>query len=667
MDYTLDQRRPPSDFPPIDFRGELNDEQYAAVTADPGPMLVLAGAGSGKTRTLTYRVAWLLSQGVHPAEILLLTFTNKAAKEMLHRVEDLAGIEGHRFWGGTFHHIGHRLLRMHGEVIDLDQRFTILDSGEAESFLRDAVETVDRAFFKDKRHPRPGPLSNVISMSRNTCLDFPETVLRYFPQHDGIVDRLPAIAEAYSKAKRKHQVADYDDLLENWLRLIEEAPEIAEIYQKRFRHTLVDEYQDTNILQARIIDLMSPTHQIMAVGDDAQCIYSWRGANFENIATFQDRHPNTKIFRIETNYRSTPEILNLANSVLVNQSATGGFDKELRPARASNILPYVVHPMDTREQANFVVSRLRGLFDEGRSPSEIAILYRAHYHAIDLQVELSRASIPFQITSGVRFFEQAHVRDLIAHLRFVYNPQDVVAFTRLVTLLPRVGDKTARRLYDRGVDIARRDSLNLLDVLRSQAILDKVPKDAKPDWTPLIDTLIDMREASRTGTPAEVIQIGTEGWYQMYLQGAYANYMSRFDDLRSLIGFAERYEDLQELLAQVALLNSEVSDRSVEDDQESIRLTTIHQAKGLEFEVVFVIGLADGMFPLRRAIEDGDLDEERRLFYVSVTRAKDELYLCHPRVSTKGGPVMSMPPSRFLEELPESTYERLRLRRNPGW
>ncbi|RKX31669.1 MAG: ATP-dependent helicase [Verrucomicrobia bacterium] len=667
MDYALEPGRPPTDFPPIDFRGELNDEQYAAVTAEPGPMLVLAGAGSGKTRTLTYRVAWLLSQGVHPAEILLLTFTNKAAKEMLHRVEDLTGFGSGRFWGGTFHHIGHRLLRMHGEVIDIDGRFTILDSGEAESFLRDATETVDRSFFRDKTHPKPKPLSNILSMSRNTCLGFSETVLRYFPQHDHIIERLPSIAEVYSKAKRKHQVVDYDDLLVYWLELIEKAPEIAEIYQKRFRHTLVDEYQDTNILQARIIDNMAPSHQIMAVGDDAQCIYSWRGANFENIITFPDRHTGTRIFRIETNYRSTPEILTLANSVLRNHLSGQGFEKELRPARPSNIRPFVVQSMDTREQAVFVVSRLRGLIDEGRSPSEIAVLYRAHFHAIDLQVELSRESIPFQITSGVRFFEQAHVRDLIAHLRFVYNPQDVVAFTRLAVLLPRIGDKGARKLYDRAVNIARKEEKNLLDVLRSPAIVDRVPKDAKPDWTPLIDTLIDMREAARDSTPAEVVQLGTEGWYQMYMQGAYANYLSRSDDLRSLIGFAERYQDLQELLAQVALLNSEVSDRSVDDDDEAIRLTTIHQAKGLEFEVVFVIGLADGMFPLRRAIEGGDLDEERRLFYVSVTRAKDELYLCHPRVSMKGGPVMSMPPSRFLEELPSDTYETLRLRRNPGW
>jgi DNA helicase-2/ATP-dependent DNA helicase PcrA len=319
MDYTLEPGRPPTDFPPIDFQGELNDEQYAAVTAEPGPMLVLAGAGSGKTRTLTYRVAWLLSQGLHPAEILLLTFTNKAAKEMLHRVEDLTGFESRRFWGGTFHHIGHRLLRMHGDVIDIDSRFTILDSGEAESFLRDATETTDRSFFRDKTHPKPKPLANIISMSRNTCLGFPETVLQYFPHHDHIIERLPAIAEAYSKAKRKHQVVDYDDLLVYWLELMEKAPEIAEIYQKRFRHTLVDEYQDTNILQARIIDTMAPSHQIMAVGDDAQCIYSWRGANFENIITFPDRHTGTQIYRIETNYRSTPEILTLANSVLRNQ------------------------------------------------------------------------------------------------------------------------------------------------------------------------------------------------------------------------------------------------------------------------------------------------------------------------------------------------------------
>ena len=410
MDYTLKSDRPPTDFPPIDFPSELNDEQYAAVTAEPGPMLVLAGAGSGKTRTLTYRVAWLLSQGVHPAEILLLTFTNKAAKEMLHRVEDLTGFESRRFWGGTFHHIGHRLLRMHGEIIDLDGRFTILDSGEAESFLRDATETTDRSFFRDKTHPKPKPLANIISMSRNTCLDFQETVLKYFPQHNHIVDRLPAIAEEYSKTKSKHQVVDYDDLLVYWLEMMEKSPEIAEIYQKRFRHTLVDEYQDTNILQARIIDLMAPSHQIMAVGDDAQCIYSWRGANFENIITFPDRHTGTRIYRIETNYRSTPEILTLANSVLRNQLAGHGFEKELRPARSSNILPFVVQSLDTREQAAFVVSRLRGLIDEGRSPSEIAILYRAHFHAVDLQVELSRESIPFQITSGVRFFEQAHVR-----------------------------------------------------------------------------------------------------------------------------------------------------------------------------------------------------------------------------------------------------------------
>ena len=221
MDYTLEPGRPPTDFPPIDFQSELNDEQYAAVTAEPGPMLVLAGAGSGKTRTLTYRVAWLLSQGIHPAEILLLTFTNKAAKEMLHRVEDLTGFERGRFWGGTFHHIGHRLLRMHGEVIDIDGRFTILDSGEAESFLRDSTETIDRSFFRDKTHPKPKPLANIISMSRNTCLGYPETVVQYFPQHDQIVERLPSIAEAYSKAKRKHQVVDYDDLLVYWLELME--------------------------------------------------------------------------------------------------------------------------------------------------------------------------------------------------------------------------------------------------------------------------------------------------------------------------------------------------------------------------------------------------------------------------------------------------------------
>ncbi len=366
MNFVLEDRPPPDAVPPIDFRAQLNDEQHAAVTAPPGPLLVLAGAGSGKTRTLTYRVAWLLSQGVRPGEILLLTFTNKAAKEMLHRVQDLTGVEPRRFWGGTFHSMGHRALRLHGEAIGLARTFTILDADESEGILRDAVEETDKGFFKDKTHPRPGPLHEIISLARNTRASIAETIARQFPAaRRADRARVPFFAKKYAERKQRTNVVDYDDLLEFWLDLLRKSPDVAAYFQHRFRHVLVDEYQDTNRLQAEIVDLIGAHHRVMAVGDDAQCIYSWRGANFENILTFPDRHPGTQIHRIETNYRSTPQILALANGVLQAQPKGRHFDKALKAARGNGEKPFFVQTMDGREQAQFIVQRVRGLTDEG--------------------------------------------------------------------------------------------------------------------------------------------------------------------------------------------------------------------------------------------------------------------------------------------------------------
>lgn len=665
MDFDLSPTTPAFGFPEIDFRSELNDEQYAAVTAEPGPLLILAGAGSGKTRTLTYRVAYLLSKGVPPGEILLLTFTNKAAKEMLHRVEDLTTVESRRFWGGTFHSIGNRILRIHGDAIDLPNNFTILDAGEAETVLKHAVESVDSAFFKNKTHPKPGPLSSIISMARNTREGIERTVIDFYPQHHDFIDQIDGFATAYAKRKREQNVLDYDDLLAHWLLLMESKPEIAEYYQTRFKHCLVDEYQDTNVLQAAIVDKMAPHHRIMAVGDDAQCIYSWRGANFQNIITFPDRHPGTEIHRIETNYRSTPEILTLANAVISNRTSQG-FDKELRPHKPSSQKPFVVQAMDGREQAQFVITRVRGLIDEGRDPREIAVLYRSHFVALDMQMELSRAGIPYQITSGVRFFEQAHIKDLVAHLRLVYNPSDATAFLRLFQLLPKVGEKTAQKLYDLTLTVAKKHEIDFIDALSHAEVIKKAPAAAKADWESLAISLRDMKQIADTGSPDEVVQMGIDGWYSSYLQGAYANYTSRLEDLNSLVGFAARFEEMQELITQITLLNSETANR-VEDSDEAIRLTTIHQAKGLEFDIVFLIGAADGFFPTRRSIDEGDTEEERRLFYVAVTRARDELYMLYPKMNTKGGPSMFLNPSRFLQEIPTHLFEPIRIRRNYGW
>jgi DNA helicase-2/ATP-dependent DNA helicase PcrA len=670
MDFAHDNE--PDGFggpPPIDFRALLNDEQYAAVTAPPGPMLVLAGAGSGKTRTLTYRVAYLLSQGVRPGEILLLTFTNKAAKEMLHRVQDLTGREPRQFWGGTFHSIGHRALRMFGESVGLPKTFTILDAEESEALLKQVVEAEDKLFFKDKTNPRSGPLFSVLSLARNTQSTLADTVEQHFPQYRDIAVALPTFAAAYARRKREQNVCDYDDLLELWLELLKRDTQVAEYFAHRFRHVLVDEYQDTNTLQSQIVDRIASHHCLMAVGDDAQCIYSWRGADFANIMTFPERHPGTVIHRIETNYRSTPEILNLANGVLLAQPKGRHFDKELRASRGHSHKPFLVQTMDEREQADFVLKRLRSLTeDEGVSMSDIAVLYRSHFVALEVQLALSRAGVPYQITSGVKFFERQHIRDLVALIQFVFNPRNESAWTRIAILLPKVGEKGAHKIYQAALEHAQLLQRDFLDVLSSDDVRSKVARDARDDWENFCVSLRQVAEAMRSQSPAAAIDLAIDGWYGDYLKGAFADYAERLDELKALVGFAQRFEGMDDLLAQIVLLNGETSDRNVEPEAEAVRLTTVHQAKGLEYAVVFVIGLADGMFPGRRSIEAGDVEEERRLFYVAVTRARDELYLCFPKVNTRGGPGgMMNSPSRFLQELSQDLYEPLRIKRSFGW
>ncbi len=655
--------------PQIDFRAQLNDEQFNAVTAEPGPLLVLAGAGSGKTRTLTYRVAYLLSKGVKPSEILLLTFTNKAAKEMLHRVQDLTGIEPGRFWGGTFHSIGHRALRIYGESLELPRNFTILDADESESLLKQVVETEDKLFFKDKTNPRPGPLFNVISLARNTQSALDVTVEKNFAQYKEIKFVFAPFAAAYAKKKREQNVVDYDDLLELWLALLTKVPEVAAYFAHRFRHILVDEYQDTNTIQSQIIDCLGAHHRIMAVGDDAQCIYSWRGADFENIMTFPDRHPGTVIHRIETNYRSSPQILALANGVLQAQPKGRHFDKELRAHRGNSHKPYVMQAMDDREQAEFILKRIRALTeDDGVSANEIAILYRSHFLALEVQLALSKAGIPYQITSGVKFFERQHVRDLVALITFVYNPANASAWNRIAILLPKIGEKGAVKIYDAARDHARLMKRDFIEALATDDVKSKVPKDAKEDWDSFCTSLAEVADYMRTDKPAKAVEMAVEGWYGDYMRGAYADYIDRLDELKAMIGFAQRFDNMQDLLAQIVLLNGETSDRQVDPDTAAIKLTTVHQAKGLEYDVVFLIGLADGQFPGRRSIEAGDVEEERRLFYVAVTRARNELYLCYPRVATRAGPGgMLLSPSRFLTEIDANLYEPLKFKRSYGW
>ncbi len=654
-------------FPSINFKTELNEEQYAAVTAPPGPALVLAGAGSGKTRTLTYRVAYLLHEGVQPYEILLLTFTNKASLEMLERVEDLTGVSRRYLWGGTFHSISQRILRIHGELIGLKRHYTILDEGEAETILKSVIQAIDPKFIKSKNYPKPKVLANLISYARNTCRSTREEADDRYPFLEGMSEKIEQFYQGYQESKLKQQVVDYDDLLVYLLRLLKEQPDIRKQYGDRFKHILVDEFQDTNRLQSDIIDLLCGHHQVMAVGDDAQCIYTWRGADFNNIMRFDERHPGTQIHKIETNYRSSPEILALANAVLNAQPTSLGYSKELRAVKPSGERPYFVPVMDTRGQARFIIERIKGLVDEGRDLSEIAVLYRAHFQAMDLQMELTRLNIDYQITSGVRFFEQAHIKDFTAQLRFASNPADVCAFSRFACLLPKVGTKTAERIHKFTLERASKLEKNFCDVLTTEEVLKKVPSEAKEEWSSLAETIKEISNALDEKSPNELVQLALDGWYSSYIREIYPNWTERADDLQSLISFASRYETMEELLAQLVLLASESNERTPEEARNCLRLTTIHQAKGLEFPVVFIIGLADGTFPLKRTIDTGDLEEERRLFYVAITRAMEELYMSYPMLNQQGNQVMRLNPSRFIQEVEPSKYETLRIAPTRGY
>ncbi len=670
-------------FHPINFREELNDEQFAAVTAPDGPALVLAGAGSGKTRTLTYRVAYLiLERKVDPRDLLLLTFTNKAAREMVERVMEITASRYPPTWGGTFHSVGGRILRVHGEKIGLAPNYTILDSSDADSLLTNVIKEEDKSFLRQKENPKAKVIFEVISYARNTCRPIIEVADERFHWLKGLPQRIVTFAKLYEAKKLELQVADYDDLLVYWLKLLQENEDVLHYYRSKFSHVLVDEYQDTNALQSRIVDLIAAHRNIMAVGDDAQCIYTWRGAEFENIRSFPERYEGTTIYKILRNYRSTPEILSLANAVLRAQPPSSGYEKELHAARHSGQIPYLVPVMDTRQQADFIISRIEGLYEQGYALGDIAILYRAHFQALDLQLEFTRRSIPFVITSGVKFFEQAHIRDFVAQLRFVSNPQDLQALERLMCLLPKVGPATVKKVLKEAGKWVREareenrkevDSLfareggrrdeRLVVALGREDVVAKIPEDAREDYRQMVATLrqLDelMRDAEHKVSPAYVVECGIEGWYGDFIQVAYTDADRRREDLESLIGFAQRFATMPELLAQLVLLNSETSDKSVELNEDCVRMTTVHQAKGLEYPVVFVISCAEDLFPLKRAVENGDMEEERRLFYVAVTRAMNELYLCYPMLNSGRGGPMRLEPSTFLREIPPSQYEKL--------
>jgi DNA helicase-2/ATP-dependent DNA helicase PcrA len=650
----------------IDYAHELNEQQRAAVMAVPGPALVIAGAGSGKTRTLTYRVAYLLEQGIPADRILLLTFTNKAAREMMRRVADLLGQEMEDLWGGTFHSIGNRVLRRHAPALGYERDFSILDREDARHLLTTCVAESE-IDVQATRVPKAEVLGEIFSLAANTSKPVSHIVDE---QYEGFLPLVPALEELqkrYTDRKRKTNAMDFDDLLVLWSKLMQENEEVRDQYQRRFQFILVDEYQDTNKLQSDLIDLLAARHKnVMVVGDDAQSIYAWRGANYENILKFPNRYPGAQIYKIETNYRSTPEILQVANAAIrqnVNQ-----FAKELAAARKPGSRPALVVTQDAAEQAAFVAQRVLELREEGVDLNEMAVLYRSHFHALELQLELTRRNIPFSITSGIRFFEQAHVKDVAAYLKLVTNPRDELSFKRVTQLLRGIGGKGADKLWKKFSEGSAAAPVNAgaRDVLAQglQACAGLVPKKAAAGWAQLVATVAQLEGIK--GNASKMIGLVVEAGYEDFLMENYTNHRSRLEDLEQLALFARQFTTIEDFLTQLALLtNVEAEEDSpARKDDEQLRLSSIHQAKGLEFDVVFVIMLCDGLFPSERSLEtpEGE-EEERRLLYVSITRARNELYLSYPLIrSGFGGGDMLQRPSRFLQEIPNQLLDEWNLK-----
>ena len=684
----------------VRYEDELNSEQLEVVHAGEGPLLVIAGAGSGKTRTLTYRVSRLIEDGVDPSDILLLTFTNKAAREMLSRVEQLVTIDTRRIWGGTFHSMGNRLLRRYAEPLGYRSNFTILDDEDSKEMMESAISSLGIKTL-EKRFPKGDVLLDIYSFVLNTRTPLELHLEENFPHFAIYRDEMVNVFRRYKERKRDANAMDFDDLLLNWKVLLDDHPDLSEPLKRKFRYILVDEYQDTNRLQAEIVDSMASVRRnVMVVGDDAQSIYSFRGASFENILTFPLRFSDAQIFKLEVNYRSTRQILELANQSIGQNRFQ--FRKELRAVRGDGPEPAVVGVDDVFEQATFIAQRILELRDEGEKLGDIAILYRSHYQSLELQMELTRRLIPYEIRSGVRFFEQAHIKDVVSYLKIITNTRDELAWKRVMKLYPKIGEKTAAETWSH---ISQ--SPDPLHRFLSGAPAPSPARGVTQSLHSLRDILRVISSESMLRNPSESIRMIVERGYADYARSKFPNAQARLDDLEQLSQYALRYEDTEQFLNEVALANPMAGEdvAVVGPEDEKVGLSSVHQSKGLEWRIVFVIGLAEGRFPSARALRvpggiirfepkqlhpafevpllEGGQDsagddtgtpaepegtreiiipgeeEERRLFYVAITRAKQELYLVYPVMARdRGGMDILMEPSRFIRELPGETYEK---------
>ncbi len=638
----------------INFSEELNSEQLRVVRKGDGPCLVLAGAGSGKTRTIIYRVAYLLGQGIDPKQILLVTFTNKAAREMMDRVQVLMDGEIRLPWSGTFHHIAYRILHRYASVLGYENNFSILDSEDSRDTLKLCIaeEGIDR---KQRRFPSPKVIQAILSYARNAQTTIADVLEREHPQWMQIEDVLVRIAEEYRKKKLVANVMDFDDLLVNLYILLLQNTRVRETFAKQFKYVLVDEYQDTNKIQASIVTLFSSVHtNLLVVGDDAQSIYSFRAADIQNILDFETNYPNAHIFKLETNYRSTPNILDVANDVISYNKKQ--YSKELKSIRDVFTKPEVHAFHDNSSEAEFIVRRILALRDEGIQLDHMAVLFRAAYHAQALEMELAKRDIPYDFRGGVRFFERAHIKDILAYLRIVNNKSDQIAWSRVLNMHVGIGPASVNKIYQFianpvvGRDpVLRRDSSEPIEELVSKAgaLLSARGQVGWSDFLQIYEVIqnVDVQK------PHELIQTLSKSKYQEYLENEFPDYRERLLDIEQLALFASKYDSLDTFLAEATLQEGFAKGQTVasREDEKGIVLSTIHQAKGLEWEAIFVMNLAQGQFPIERSIKSGEIEEERRLFYVAITRAKKYLYLSYPLIANSYSTLQGS--SMFIREI----------------
>lgn len=602
----------------IAYEEVLNPSQFDAVMTEKGPLLVIAGAGSGKTRTLVYRVARLVEIGVDPENILLLTFTRKAAGEMLERAAGLSDARCRFVSGGTFHSLANRVLRRYAGMLDFDRAFTILDRSDMEEVIRSLVQEsqMNRGVG---RFPKTATLANILSKAANfgdsleTCME--EEYSQFLP----VLDEVYRLQQLYAVYKKDHSMMDYDDLIIFFRRLLEREESVRKELGEQYSHIMVDEYQDTNTIQADIVKWLGSDHRnVMVVGDDSQSIYSFRGANYRNMFEFPSFFPGTRIVKLEENYRSTQPILTFTNALMAQ--AGEKYTKCLFTRRGEGEKPKVVNARTDPGQARYVSGFIREQLDRGRSLSDFAVLFRAGYHSFELEVELVRRSIPYVKYGGFKFLELGHIKDLLAHLRVMANRNDPVSWGRILRLLKNVGHAKSnaimRWMKDEG---------------KGPGQLGEWPSGGK--GTEGLKALAELlRTLSSKGISVKTAVEKVIEYYTPILEAKFDDFPRRAKELEQLIPMAERSKGIRSFLDDLTLEPPTSSaDLNGKPQEERLTLSTVHSAKGLEWPVVFIIWLMEGRFPPARAYQNDEaLEEERRLLYVAATRAKDQLILCYP-------------------------------------